>query len=319
MCFGQLLLSRRDSARSARTLAAGLAARAVVGLVVGVDDALHRRAAVGAGQAEAAVHRHRRMERRHLRRPVAGLARQPRRPLGERRLGRGEAAASIVAASSDRVSASGDRRARCRISSEYALPMPLKRRGSVSARFSVWFSATRRAANASRVAAITSIPPASSAASAARPATTCSEARRLLARLGEEQACRRRTRRRRARCGAVVLPGASQRRRPAIIRWTTTNSSPSKAKTMRLPRRSTPATRWPSTALIGGVTDAQQERMADADALEAVADDLGRQALEVDADVGQLGHRASVPSASSAHARRARPRGAAGRKHACAV
>ena len=38
-----------------------------------------------------------------------------------------------------RVSASGESRARCRISSEYALPIPLKSCGSVSARLSVWF------------------------------------------------------------------------------------------------------------------------------------------------------------------------------------
>ena len=36
--------------------------------------------------------------------------------------------------------------------------------------------------------------------------------------------------------------------------------------------------------------------MADPEPLEAVADNLGGQPLEVDADVGQLGHRASVPS-----------------------
>ena len=44
----------------------------------------------------------------------------------------------------------GDKRARCRISSEYALPMPLIKRGSVSARFSVWL---RRFSTASNSAA----------------------------------------------------------------------------------------------------------------------------------------------------------------------
>src|SRR5579872_1485221 len=49
-------------------LPAGLAPRAVVALVFRIDDPLHRRAANGAGQLEAPVHGHGRMERGHLRR-----------------------------------------------------------------------------------------------------------------------------------------------------------------------------------------------------------------------------------------------------------
>ena len=40
-------------------------------------------------------------------------------------------------------------RAACRISSEYALPMPLNKRGSVSARFNVWFSSNSARWNSS--------------------------------------------------------------------------------------------------------------------------------------------------------------------------
>src|SRR5882762_11993280 len=63
------LLELVDRARPARLeqaregavgedLAAGLAARTVVGLVLGVHDALHRRAAHRAGFAKSSVHRH---------------------------------------------------------------------------------------------------------------------------------------------------------------------------------------------------------------------------------------------------------------------
>jgi hypothetical protein len=132
--------------------------------------------------------------------------------------------------------------------------MPLKSRGSVNDRLTVWFSATRRAANASRVAAMTSMPPASSAASPARPATTWSDARRCLPASVSASVPVAKAKNASA-FGAVVLPRSSQRSRPAIMRWTTTKRSPSNARTMRLPSRSTPTTVRPSTAEIGGVTE----------------------------------------------------------------
>src|SRR5690242_18897198 len=52
------LLQQAGERTIRKDLAAGLAARAVVRLVLGEDDALHRRAANRAGLAEAAVHRH---------------------------------------------------------------------------------------------------------------------------------------------------------------------------------------------------------------------------------------------------------------------
>src|SRR5713226_9847965 len=66
---GKYLFELVDRARPARLeqareravgedLAAGLAARAVVGLVLRVHDALHRRAAHRAGLAKSPVHRH---------------------------------------------------------------------------------------------------------------------------------------------------------------------------------------------------------------------------------------------------------------------
>src|SRR5688572_25710016 len=64
--------------------AAGLARRAVVDLVLGVDDALHRRAADGAGFPVPAVHGHAFAEGRDLlREGVAGLLAQPLGPLAK--------------------------------------------------------------------------------------------------------------------------------------------------------------------------------------------------------------------------------------------
>src|SRR5688572_25147298 len=63
-----------------------LATRAVVGLVLRVDDLLHGRAAARAGLAVAAVHCHPLAERGHLlREAVAHLSPEAVRPLDERR------------------------------------------------------------------------------------------------------------------------------------------------------------------------------------------------------------------------------------------
>lgn len=62
--------------------AAGLTARAIVGLVGGIDHPLDRAAADRAGLAEAAVDRHPLPKRSHpLGKGVAGLAAQPLDPL----------------------------------------------------------------------------------------------------------------------------------------------------------------------------------------------------------------------------------------------
>ncbi len=79
-------------------LAAGLTARAVVRLVLGVDDALHGHRADRTGQAEAPVDRHLRPEGGDLVREAAGeLAPQALDPLSERlQSGRVEAAPALV-------------------------------------------------------------------------------------------------------------------------------------------------------------------------------------------------------------------------------
>src|SRR6266542_2328144 len=67
-------------------LATRLALRAVVGLAVSKADALHGRAAVGAGLAVAAVHGHARPEGRHALGELAGRRlSQPHGPVVERR------------------------------------------------------------------------------------------------------------------------------------------------------------------------------------------------------------------------------------------
>ena len=192
--------------------------------------------------------------------------------------------------------------------------MPLKRRGSVSARLTVWFSATRRAANASRVAAITSMPPASSAASAARPATTCSEARRCLpasvrASVPTSNSKKASALRRRLLARREPAQPAGDHQVDDDEELALEGQDDALAEPLDADRRAGPRPRRRRRHR------AQQERMADADALEAMADDLGRQPLDVDADVGQLGHRASVPAAAAGRARgvaRRRPRSRAG-------
>jgi hypothetical protein len=83
--------------------------------------------------------------------------RSPTRPAGERssrRERRGEI-------ESLRVCSTGDKRAECRISSEYAFPMPLTSLGLVSARFRVWFSRSSAAQKASKLHSSGSMPPGS--------------------------------------------------------------------------------------------------------------------------------------------------------------
>ena len=310
MCFGQLLLSRRESAAVGEQLAAGLAARAVVGLVVGVDDALHRRAAVGAGLAEAAVHRHRRMERGHLLGPVAGFARS-----------RAVHSASVdLPPREEALDRRRVERARQRERREPGAVQDLvgvgvadaaeeARIGERALERVVLGDEARRERRAS-VAAITSMPPASSAASAARPATTCSDARRCL-----PASVRASVPLSNSKKASALRAGLLAGREPAQPAG---DHQVDDEEELALEREddalAEPLDADDNLAFDRGNRRrhrAQQERMADADALETVADDLGRQALEVDADVGQLGHRPSVPSARR---RRRRPPSARDRR-----
>ena len=110
--------------------------------------------------------------------------------------------------------------------------MPLKRCGSVSARFSVWFSRAQRRCELRPASTLEALraPPGSSAASAASPRTTCSE--RLLARsgLGEQQRTVGEIERREADLRRNRRARSRQRRRPAIIRCMTRNRSSSSVR-----------------------------------------------------------------------------------------
>ena len=176
--------------------------------------------------------------------------------------------------------------------------MPLNRRGSVSARLRVWFSrgAPRGTRRASRVehleaaaverarapprratsvqrGALLRCPPRSAAAS--RPGSRRREADACPGRFGA-----------RARC---------QCRRPAIIRWSTRKRSPSSAERRSACRSAAAPHPLPVAARERRIDGAQQERAREPDALERLADDARRERLEVDGDVGQLGHGRSSP------------------------
>ena len=111
-----------------------------------------------------------------------------------------------------------------------------------------------------------------------RPATRCSDARRFLpASVSSERAVSNSNEGERVR-RRLACPARSQRRRPAIIRWTTRKSSPSKRDDDALAEPPTPTTLLAFDGDDRRRHRAQQERVADAHALEPVADDLGRRA-----------------------------------------
>ena len=78
------------------------------------------------------------------------------------------------------VNATGDNCAACRISSEYAFPMPLRMRGSVRARLRVRFSTMSASRKELRSLERTSIPPGSIERNASSPSKRCKDARRLV-------------------------------------------------------------------------------------------------------------------------------------------
>ncbi len=169
--------------------------------------------------------------------------------------------------------------------------MPLKRCGSVSARFSVWFSRRRRAGERRRVdrhhvdaAGIERVQRGLARDDVQRRAP-------LAAGFGEiERAVVELERRERVARLPCVAPASRQCRRPAIIRCRTRKRSPSSPMTMRLPSR-----RRLVHAPAGRVRDrrhggAQQERVLQAHAVQDAAFDARLETLAIDLDVGQLWH-----------------------------
>src|SRR5437868_2675981 len=130
--------------------------------------------------------------------------------------------------------------------------MPLKRRGSVSARLSVWFSRRSASRNAASGASSTSMPPRSIARTASFPRTRWSEARFLVA-----ASVKRSVPYGKSIAASPSLPGtfaprSPQRSRPAIIKWKTRKRSPSISKAIRLPMRWMPTTCFPMIWAMGG-------------------------------------------------------------------
>ncbi len=140
--------------------------------------------------------------------------------------------------------------------------MPLKRRGSVSARLSVWFSRRSASTNAARVASSGSSPPRANCPSPVSPRTRWSEARffelaSVISSVPVEK----------SNAASPTLPGtfaprAPQRKRPAIIKWKTRNRSPSSPSTIRLPMRRSSRTVRPSASRSGGSTERSRNGLA---------------------------------------------------------
>ena len=116
------------------------------------------------------------------------------------------------------VNAIGESCAAYNISSEYALPIPLTFRGSVSARLSVRFSTINAARNVSKSDVRTSTPPASNSSSASTPRIRWSEARRLFPASVSTSVPVAKSNAARSFRPASVAPGGRQWRRPAIMR-----------------------------------------------------------------------------------------------------
>ena len=146
------------------------------------------------------------------------------------------------------VSAIGDSLAACRISSEYALPMPLRNRGSVSARFSVRFSEVSAARNSSRLLAKMSMPPGSTRAQRLFSRKELQRGPPLAAGFGQHQRSVRKIE------GREVLPPTqlcAQQDASAAGRRSSggapARDRSSKPKAMRLPTRRNSRTTCPST------------------------------------------------------------------------
>src|SRR5712691_3954943 len=148
----------------------------------------------------------------------------------------------------------GDRRARWRISSEYALPMPLKRCGSVRERFRLWRSRVSRVRNVSRSVSNTSTPPGSSAREASSPRRMCSDARRFDPASVRSSVPFGKSKAARPSFAGIFAPEGSHRSLPAIIRWMTMKRSSSVAMTIRFPTRRTSRILFPSSCDGAGST-----------------------------------------------------------------
>ena len=168
----------------------------------------------------------------------------------------------IPAACSLCVSAIGDSCAACRISSEYALPMPLTKRGSVRALLSVRFSAVSASRNEFRSLAKISIPPGSIESKPSSPESTCNDARRFEPASVSTREPFGKSKAARLLRPDSFAPGGRQCKRPAIIKCSTSQRSPSTPIAIRLPMRRTSRTMRPSALASGGCTVRSRKALA---------------------------------------------------------
>jgi len=146
----------------------------------------------------------------------------------------------------------GESWAACKISSEYALPMPLTMRGSVRALLSVRFSTVSASRNELRSLVKTSIPPGSTACKASSPARTDNDARCFVPASVSTREPVGKSKAARLLRPASFAWGGRQCSRPAIIKCRTNQRSPSTPIAISLPIRRNSRTKRPSTLVTGG-------------------------------------------------------------------
>ena len=148
------------------------------------------------------------------------------------------------------------------------------------------------------------MPPGSSAASAASPRTSCIEARFFeLASVKNSVPCAN-SNDARIIFGPMpgFFPGSRQRRRPAIIRWMTRNRSSAKREHDALADAAHVADGLAVERFDRRIDGPENEGAEEAESLEAPADDVAGQRLDVDDDVGQFRQSLSAATRRSARA-----------------
>ena len=170
--------------------------------------------------------------------------------------------------------------------------MPLKRRGSVSERLSVWFSRASRSAKASRVASSGSRPPRSNGASAACAAHQMDRGAALRAGLREHERARRELELRegdarrhlRPRAGGDPAESAGDHQMHDEVQVVVEVEHDPLAEPAHVAHGA------PDERVERRLDAAQREHAANGVARERLADQPTGNRLHVDRDVGQLGH-----------------------------
>ena len=271
---------------------AGLARRAVVRLVVGVDDPLDRRAARGAGLPDSGRGRPSpggtpspsRGSRRRSRR---GAARSSRR--ASRASPRSRRATSLVGEPRRQPQRRQPRRVEDLVGVRVADAAEEARVGQ-RALERVVLARERRGERVERRRQRRRGRRDRARPSAALPRTTWSDARCFdPASVNVSVPCSK-SNAARSTVRGTAAPGGLQWSRPAIIRWRTRNRSPSRARTIRLPSRSHAGDDGVGDGRERRLDAAHEERRGDLHAVESAPDDARGERVEVERDIGKLRH-----------------------------